>query len=416
MTDIETTATLIFVIVIGITGGIGTGKSTVSGFLAELGAVVIDADKIGHELLQPQSDIYQLLIDTFGKDIASPGKDIDRAKLGKIVFDNPQYLQKLNNIMHPRMYKLAKERINGFRKQEVSLVVLEAALLIEANWIPLVDQVWVTVATEDTVVERLGKNKGIKPEDVRARIRAQLKADEQIKYARVVINTACSMDRLRARVTLHWQHLMASQNDLPDIPELKQRIVQVLTTRTKKRLEDNKRRRSAVLIPLYEHEGQYFVLFTRRTEEVNYHKGQTCFPGGKISRKDNTARDTALRESFEEIGLKPEDVEILGELDDMYTVASDFIISPFVGVIPGTYNFIKNPREVKDIIRIPLSAFWKDTRFWLEGATIIGADGQPHDFDAHFFDYKGELVWGATARILKGFLDLIIPPPTIQQK
>ena len=406
LTIIKSTATLIFVIVIGITGGIGTGKSTVSDFLAELGAAVIDADKLGHELLQSHSDVREELVAAFGQGILSPDSQIDRAKLGQIVFGNPQALKLLNNIMHPRMYKLAAERIEGLRKQGVSLVVLEAALLIEANWISLVDQVWVTVASEETVVERLGKNKGIAPEDVRARIRSQLSATQRTKHARVVINTDCSLEELRSRVRLHWQHLMASQSKLPTASDLKQRIRQALMERVPKRLHNTTRKRAAVLMALFERGGEYHVLFTRRTDEVNYHKGQISFPGGGISSQDKTARDTALRESYEEIGLRPEDVEILGDLDDMYTVSSDFIVTPFVAIVPAEYNYVPNPAEVKEIISIPLNSFWTETRFWLEASSLRG-----HAMTAYYFEYKGEVVWGATARILKGFLDLLLPPP-----
>ena len=407
LTIIKSTATLIFVIVIGITGGIGTGKSTVSNFLAEIGAAVIDADKLGHELLQSHDDVRQLVA-AFGQGILSPDSQIDRAKLGQIVFGNPQALKLLNNIMHPRMYKLAAERIEGLRKQGVSLVVLEAALLIEANWISLVDQVWVTVASEETVVERLGKNKGIAPEDVRARIRSQLSATQRTKHARVVINTDCSLEELRSRVRLHWQHLMASQSKLPTASDLKQRIRQALMERVPKRLHNTTRKRAAVLMALFERGGEYHVLFTRRTDEVNYHKGQISFPGGGISSQDKTARDTALRESYEEIGLRPEDVEILGDLDDMYTVSSDFIITPFIAIIPAEYNYVPNPAEVKEIISIPLNSFWTETRFWLEASSLRG-----HAMTAYYFEYKGEVVWGATARILKGFLDLLLPPPDL---
>ena len=395
-------------IVIGITGGIGTGKSTVSGFLAELGAAVIDADKLGHELLQPHSDAWPDLVSAFGRDILAPEDQIDRARLGQIVFGNPQALQKLNNIMHPRMYRLAAERIEGLRKQGVSLVVLEAALLIEANWIPLVDQVWVTVATEEVVVERLGKNKGIAPDDVRVRIHSQLSAAERIKYSKVVINTDCSLEELRSRVRLHWQFLIASQGKLPNSFELKQRIKQVLSGRDPKRLRNTTLKRAAVLMALFERGGEYHVLFTRRTEEVNYHKGQISFPGGSISSQDKTALDTALRESYEEIGLRPEDVEILGDLDDMYTVSSNFIVTPFVAIVPAEYNYVPNPAEVKEILSIPLNAFWRETRFWLEASSLRG-----HAMTAYFFEYKGQVIWGATARILKGFLDLLVPPPQL---
>lgn len=395
-------------IVIGITGGIGTGKSTVSGFLAELGAAVIDADKLGHELLQPHSEVWREIVAAFGRDILALDSQIDRSKLGQIVFQDPRALKRLNNIMHPRMYQLAAERLEEWRKQGVALAVLEAALLIEANWIPLVDEVWVTVAMEEVVVERLGHNKGICPEDVCARIRSQMSAAERIKHARVVINTDCSLEELRSRVRLHWQHLMVSQGKLPGGPELKQRIKQVLSERVKKRLQNKTLKRAAVLLPLFEQKGQYYVLLTRRTEEVNYHKGQISYPGGAISSQDRTAQETALRESFEEIGLRPEDVEILGELDDMYTVTSNFIVTPFVALVPADYHFVPNPAEVKDILSIPLNAFWKEARFWLEASSLRG-----HAMTAYFFEYQGDVVWGATARILKGFLDLLLPPPPL---
>ncbi len=306
------------------------------------------------------------------------------------------------------MYRIAAERIERLRKQGVSLVVLEATLLIEANWIPLVDQVWVTVAEEEAVVDRLGKNKGIAPEDVRARIHAQISAGERIKHASVVLYTDCSLKELRSRVRVHWQHLMAGQGKLPTGPDLKKYIKQVLSGRISKRIHDTTRRPAAVLVCLSERGGECYVLFTRRTEEVNYHKGQISFPGGGTSSQDKTLQDTAIRESYEEIGLRPEDVEILGDLDDMYTLTSNFVVTPFVAFIPGEYDYVTSPAEVKEIINIPLNAFWKDARFWLQASSVKGPG-----MTAYYFEYKGQLIWGATARIVKGFLDLLLPPPEI---
>jgi len=104
--------------VIGLTGGIGSGKSTVSQFLVELGAAVIDADKVGHDALMSEAKLRQEIVAAFGKQIISPNGDIDRAKLGEIVFGNAESLSRLNQIMHPRMYNMVKARLEGYRGRE----------------------------------------------------------------------------------------------------------------------------------------------------------------------------------------------------------------------------------------------------------------------------------------------------------
>src|SRR3989304_7374015 len=125
--------------VIGLTGGIGSGKSTVSQYLAELGAVILDADKVGHEAFKPNTEAWHEVIAAFGQQIVAPSGEINRKKLGEIVFNNPEALSQLNQIMHPRIYDIMKAQIEEYRRQEVEVVVLEAAILIEANWTSLVD-------------------------------------------------------------------------------------------------------------------------------------------------------------------------------------------------------------------------------------------------------------------------------------
>jgi len=191
--------------VIGLTGGIGSGKSTVSQFLAELGAVILDADRVGHEALKPDTNIGREVVTAFGRQILTPGGDIDRAKLGQIVFSEPESLSRLNRIMHPRMYDMVKAQLEGYRRQDVDVVVLEAPLLIEAGWTSLVDEVWVTVAPESTVLRRLKEQVGLSESESLARIRSQLSSEERIKHADVVINTDCSLDELRARVGELWR-------------------------------------------------------------------------------------------------------------------------------------------------------------------------------------------------------------------
>ena len=200
-------------IVIGLTGGIASGKSAVSQMLSELGAVVIDADKVGHEAFRPHSDAWREVVSAFGSGILGQNEEIDRGKLADIVFNDPKALEQLNSIMHPPMYQIVKQRIEALRRQRVGVVVLEAALLIEANWTDLVDQVWVTVAPEADVIDRLRRQKGFTEEQARARINSQMSIAERSRCADVVIENDSDLDTLRARVEGLWQKIRFSEND-----------------------------------------------------------------------------------------------------------------------------------------------------------------------------------------------------------
>jgi dephospho-CoA kinase len=193
--------------VIGLTGGISSGKSTVSRFLAELGAVIIDADRVGHEAFKPDTGVWREVVGVFGRQILAPGGDIDRKKLGEIVFGNAELLARLNQIMHPRMYDMIKAQLEEYRRRGVEVVVLEAPLLLEAGWISLVDEVWVMVAAEPAVLRRLQERAGLSQEELLARIRSQLSSEERIKRADVVINTDCSLDEVRAEVRELWEKI-----------------------------------------------------------------------------------------------------------------------------------------------------------------------------------------------------------------
>jgi len=195
--------------VIGLTGGIGSGKSTVSRFLAELGAVIIDADKVGHEALKPDTELWREVVAAFGRQILTPGGDIDREKLGEIVFSNPDSLLRLNRIVHPRLYEVVKAQLEECRRQGIEVVVLEAPLLIEAGWTSLVNEIWVTVASEATVLRRLQERTGLSEPESLSRIRSQLSFVERVRYADVTIDTDCDPDELRARVEKLWQKFQA---------------------------------------------------------------------------------------------------------------------------------------------------------------------------------------------------------------
>jgi len=190
--------------VIGLTGGIGSGKSTVSRFLAELGAIIVDADRVGHEAFKPGTELWREVVAAFGQQIVTPSGGIDRKKLGKIVFGNAESLSRLKRIMHPRMYDMVKARLERYRQQGVEVVAIEVPLLIEADWTSLVDEVWVTTTSEATVLKRLQERAGLSKEETLTRIRSQLSSEERIKRADVVINTDCSLDEVKTRVKGLW--------------------------------------------------------------------------------------------------------------------------------------------------------------------------------------------------------------------
>lgn len=193
--------------VIGLTGGIGSGKSTISQFLKELGAIVIDADKVGHEAFKPNTEAWREVVAAFGKQVVAASGEIDRQKLGKIVFGNPESLTRLNQIMHPRMYEMMKAQIEEYRRQGVKVVVLEAAILIEAKWTSLVDEVWVAVTPEAKILERLEKQRGLEKQQTLARIHAQMPTEERVKHADVVISNDGDFDKLKAKVSELWKKL-----------------------------------------------------------------------------------------------------------------------------------------------------------------------------------------------------------------
>jgi dephospho-CoA kinase len=196
--------------IIGLTGGIGSGKSTVSRFLAELGATIIDADTIGHEVFKPGTEAWQEVVAAFGQQITATNGTIDRKKLGTRVFSDPEARTELNQIMHPRIVEVVKARLEKYRKQGVSVVVLEAPLLVEAGWTSFVDEVWVTTASEDTILKRLRERTGLSEAESRACIRSQLPPEEKRKQADVVIDTDCNLNELRTKVRELWQELKTS--------------------------------------------------------------------------------------------------------------------------------------------------------------------------------------------------------------
>jgi len=158
-------------------------------------------------------------------------------------------------------------------------------------------------------------------------------------------------------------------------------------------LDGTERMKASVLIPILLKDGETSVLLTRRTETVKYHKGEISFPGGMYEEGDGDALTTAVRESMEEIGLKPGDVEIVGRLNDMNTFTG-FVITPFVGIIPFPYDFTLSQGEVRYLIYLPLS-YLLTADYKIEPAEFKGKNRQ-----APAIYYEGERIWGATCRML----------------
>lgn len=183
--------------------------------------------------------------------------------------------------------------------------------------------------------------------------------------------------------------------------EQEERLQQLLSARRKRRISVGKRVPAAVLVPIYQKDGRYHVLLTLRTDRVREHKGQVSFPGGTRQDGDASLRDTALRESFEEIGLLPGDAEVLGELDDELSQTTNYVITPFVAIIPWPYRFKLSRDETEEIIGVPIPELlrqgYRRQKIETGGGKSVVSDS---------YNCQGKIVWGATARILKKFLDI----------
>lgn len=191
---------------IGLTGGIGSGKSTVAKILAELGAEVINADLVGHEVYQPGTLGFTKVVEAFGDGIVGDDGTIDRKKLGPIVFGKPEALAMLNRIVHPLIAEAVEERIETRRSEGAQRpIVVEAAVLIEANWLPLVDEVWVVIASPKAVVERVNAERGLPAAQIEARMKAQISDEERRAHASLVIENTGSLADLRAKVEKEWK-------------------------------------------------------------------------------------------------------------------------------------------------------------------------------------------------------------------
>lgn len=197
--------------VIGITGGIASGKTLVSKILTDLGAYSINADLIGHQIYLPGKDPWKDIVATFGPDILKADQTVDRAKLGAIVFSDKEALKKLNRITHPRIVEEVKRdtALQREKRGDQGHILLEAAILIEANWLFLANIVWVVVADKEVAIQRLQRDRNLSQEEAEKRLATQLSNDERVKYADLIIKNNSSIEELREQVERAWYELNA---------------------------------------------------------------------------------------------------------------------------------------------------------------------------------------------------------------
>lgn len=159
-------------------------------------------------------------------------------------------------------------------------------------------------------------------------------------------------------------------------------------------------RQAAVLLVVYERDGEPWILFEKRTDRVADHKGQICFPGGSMDPPDATLVDTALRETQEELGVPPETVRVVGALAPVFTVATRYVIAPYVAYTPVRPAISPDAFEVAEVIDAPVAALLDPQTRRVE---VWDSHGVPRE--VYFYDFGEHVIWGATARILKEFLD-----------
>ena len=196
--------------VIGLTGGIGAGKSLVAEVLGGLGARVIDADKVGHEVYAPDTDGFRAVVEAFGTEVVGGDGQIDRARLGEKVFGNAAELHKLTAIVHPLIRQMVDDRITAARQDpEVHVVVLEAAILLDSGWDAVTDEVWVVVADPSTIRQRLAEARGLSEAEVDARVAKQMSDEERRSRADVLVQNFGTPDELRSEVERLWRERIA---------------------------------------------------------------------------------------------------------------------------------------------------------------------------------------------------------------
>lgn len=201
--------------VIGLTGGIASGKSTVTAFFKDQAVPVIDADILGHRTYDPGTETFAAVVAAFGDDLVATDGTIDRIVLGGKVFGKPEELKRLTDIVWPGIRKLASEQLSELEAAGNTIAVLEAAVLFEAGWEDLVDDVWVVTVEPDIAVQRLASRNGLDEEAARARINSQLTNAERVARADVVIENNSTLEALQAAIQREWDALQTRLSATP---------------------------------------------------------------------------------------------------------------------------------------------------------------------------------------------------------
>lgn len=194
-------------VVIGLTGGIASGKTTAAEQLKSLGAVVIDADRLGHRVYEPGSPGFERVVNEFGHDLVSEDGTINRQVLGGKVFGDPEQMQRLTDIAWPEIRRLAEEEIEECRRSGHEVIVLEAAVLIEAAWQDLCDEVWIVTVKTAVARKRLMERNGLSEEQAQSRIDSQISTRERLQHADVKIDNSDKLEQFERRVKLQWNKL-----------------------------------------------------------------------------------------------------------------------------------------------------------------------------------------------------------------
>lgn len=185
--------------IIGLTGSIGSGKSSVSNIFTKKNIPIIDADKIAREILERDNALKEI-VDCFGTEMLNIDKSLDRKKLGNIVFSNSNKLKKLNSITHPKIEKNIKQKIDYYRQIDEKIVIVDAPLLIEANLTYIVNLILLVVCNEDIQIKRLISRDNISKNEALLRIKAQMSVEEKKKYADYIIDNSYTLRELEYKV------------------------------------------------------------------------------------------------------------------------------------------------------------------------------------------------------------------------
>ena len=194
---------------IGLTGGIASGKSTVADQLQLLGAIIVEGDQLGHRVYEPGTSGFEKVVNAFGHDIVAEDGTIDRRVLGGKVFGAPEEMERLNGVMWPAIRELAEEefaRIHGENPDAV--IVFEAAVMIEAEWQDMVDEVWIVTTKQEAAIDRLKSRNGYSREQALARIDSQMSNRLRLEHADIKFDNSETEEKLKSRVTYHWKRLL----------------------------------------------------------------------------------------------------------------------------------------------------------------------------------------------------------------